>query len=272
MTRLGAAAYLILGIWVLATGPAYALEGWAVYASQGRAYRCTVGGTPEVLYEGGVAYTCWSVDGTRIFFMKSDGDIWAMGNDGAEPRRLASGKYTEQCPIATYRPDGRYVLCVDGGKFDAISAIDGSRTPIHSEARRYLGEIAISRDGTRLVARTFTHLYKILAGQVGEMYSPRCSSSISPNGRWMTRNSGDWRRTILYNWDGGIYKELRTPLGREWDEQRFAANSDEYVVYSFNDRQAIGVVHVSDGEHTIVGDLIADYPDFFIGPLPDPGE
>ena len=167
----------------LAAGSAHSLEGWAIYASEGRLYRCAVGGTPETLYEGSVAHACWSVDGRRIFFIKSNGDIWTMGTDGTEPRKLASGKNTEQCPIATYRPDGRYVLYVNGGKFDAISAIDGSRTPIHSEARRYLGEIAISRDGTRLVARTFTHLYKILAGQVGEMYSPRCSSSISPNGR-----------------------------------------------------------------------------------------
>ena len=68
---------------VEAQGP---LTGWAVFVNGGRVYRCSVGGSPEELYNGNAAHACWSADGTYIYFIKTNGDIWMMYNDGSYPK------------------------------------------------------------------------------------------------------------------------------------------------------------------------------------------
>lgn len=247
---------------------ANALDGWAVYADDGRVFRCAVDGKPKRLYKGSAEYACWSADGARIFFMKRDGSIWVMGADGDDPRKLRDGKWTEFCPIGAYRPDGGYVLYVEGKKIYRVAAADGARELIHSGSRSYKGEVAISRDGKRLVARTKTKLYRMRVGGKETRYAPRCSASISPNGKWLTRNPGDHRTTVLYTWDGEVHKKLKAPHRHDIDEQKFAVNSDDYIVYSFDERRAIGVMRVEDNHHIAIGDRQADYPDFFVGDLP----
>ena len=56
--------------------------GWAVFADGGKVYRCAVEGSPEQLYDGSVQNARWSADGRYIYFIKTNGDIWAMYNDG----------------------------------------------------------------------------------------------------------------------------------------------------------------------------------------------
>jgi hypothetical protein len=261
-------------VWVLGGLLSFAhaavLDGWALYADDGEVFRCAVDGKPERLYDGSAEYACWSADGGRIFFMERDGDIWVMNADGSGPRKLGEGKWTQFCPIAVYRPDERYVLYVEGSQFYRVSADDGARDLIHSGSREYKGEVAISLDGARLVARTGMRLYRMPVGGDETRYAPRCSSSISPNGEWLTRNPGDHRTTVLYTWDGEIHKKLKAPRGQELDEQKFAVNSDEYIVFSFDARAAVGVVRVEDNHHVAIGDRRADYPDFFVGALPEP--
>ncbi len=241
--------------------------GWAVYAAGGGVYRCAVGGKPEKLYDGDATHACWSADGRSIFFIEKSGQIWHMANDGSNARRIAKGKNLNRCPIAAYRPDPGCVLYLEGNRFYRIRAADGERTLIHEDRRDYAGEIAISRDGKRLAARSGDGLYKIEVGGRTSKYADRCSSSISPNGRWLTRNLNGHQEMVLFKWEGGVYKKLKA-RGLKWDNQRFAVNSDDFIVFRCDKKKAVGLVHVPSGKCATLGTIRAEHPDFFVGPLP----
>jgi hypothetical protein len=74
----------------------------------------------------------------------------------------------------------------------------------------------------------------------------------------------------IHNWDGSVNKVLDAPAGSEWDNQKFAVNSNDYVVFKYDNQSAIGIVRVSNNQNTKICDLGSDYPDFFVGSLPDP--
>ncbi len=246
-------------------------KGWAAFASGGKVYRAAVGAKPQELYKGDAAHACWSVDGTYVFFVKGNGEIWRMRNDGSEAMRIAKGKNCKYCPIGVYRPDPELVLYVEGRRFFTISARTGTKTEIHSDSRSYSGEIAMSSDGKRMAARAGDSLYKIVVGGRSSKYSPKCSASISPDGEMLTRNLGGHTSLAIYRWKGGKPKVLKAPRGVRWDNQKFAANSDEYIVYRIENRSAVGVVHVPTGRHIRIGDRKSEYPDFFVGELPKAG-
>ena len=165
------------------------ITGWAVFANNGKIYRCSAEGLPEELYNGDVAHACWSADGSYIYFIKSNGDILVMNNDGSNPTVLRTDTNNmAKCPIAPYRPDPDYVLYVENDKFYMIHRIDATKTMIHDDTRTFDGEIAINTAGTRMAARDGDDICKIEVGGSTTVYAPRCSSSISPNGNYLTKN------------------------------------------------------------------------------------
>ncbi len=249
-------------------------EGWAVYANGGKVYCCEVSGSPVELYDGSAANACWSADGRYIFFIESSGDIWAMNNDGSDLRQLTDDTInTTESPISAYRPDPEYLLYVEGNTFYKINAWNGDKTVIHTDTVNFDGEIAISTDGTRLAARDGGDLYKIAIGGAGSIYAPRCSASISPDGQYLTKNWDGHVLMSIYTWDQAYpqtpFKDLDAPGGISWDNQRFAVNSDDYVVYKIDSgANAVGLVRVSDAVNWQIGNIAAARPDFFLGALP----
>ena len=249
-------------------------SGYITFGHANEVWLAEVNGTCQSLYSGSVKYACWSADGARIFFIKSNDEIWVMGNDGSNPTRIATGNADGRCPIATFRPDPDYVLHVDGNTFYKIS-VGGQKTAIHTDAREYMGEFGISASGTRIAARSGDDLMKVTVGGGSQKYADRCSSSISPNGQWMTKNVHR-NETILYDWSGGIYAQWDTPGGQSWDNQNFAANSDDWVSYTnYTDDTTVGVYHVPSGTDVLV--TICDrngsdylYTQFWKGALPPP--
>ena len=253
--------------------PALALEGWAVFANGGSVYRCSVAGSPELVYAGDAAHACWSADGKYVYFITTGGEIGVVNNDGTGAAILAAGTNTIYCPIAPYRPDPEYVLYVEGTGFYTIRRPDGAPTAVHTDTQTFGGEIAISTDGTRMAARYVDWLYKIVVGGASETYSPKCSASISPSGEYLTRNWDGHVKMTVYTWDVQVHKELWCDSeGLEWDNQKFAANSDDHIVYKIDTgATAVGVVCVSTEEHWLIGSMTSEYPDFLVGSLPDPG-
>ncbi len=257
-------------LFVLLFAPSALAQGWAVFANGGKVYRSEVGGTPEELYSGSVAHACWSADGMYVYFIKSSGEIWRMYNDGSGPSKIANGTSTSYCPIGPYRPDPEQVLYVEGSRFYRVDA-GGQKTQIQSESRNYVGEAAITTNGNRMAARgSDSNLYKINVGGSSSQYATTCSSSISPNGSYLTANVGGHVELTIHNWDGSVHKVLDAPSGSEWDNQKFAANSSEYIVYKYDNQSAIGIVRLSDNQNTKICNLGSDYPDFFTGSLPEP--
>ena len=253
------------------------ITGWAVFANNGKVYRCSVGGVPEQLYSGSVAHACWSSDGSYIYFIKTNGDICVMDNDGSDPTVLRTDTNNmAKCPIAPYRPNPNYVLYVENDKFYMISRTTGGKVQIHDDTRTYDGEIAINTAGTRMAARDGDDICKIEVGGSTTVYAPRCSSSISPNGNYLTKNWPGHTHMSIYTWDvyypNTAYADIYTPSGIHFDNQKFVVNSDDYVVYKIDSgATAIGLVRVSDGTHWQIGNLNAEHPDFFLGSLPSTG-
>ncbi len=240
-------------------------QGFAVYASSGKVYTVQIGQPAKQLYDGSAAHAVWSAKALYIYFIKTNGQIWRMNNDGSDAHEIASGINSSYNPIAAYRPDPESVLYVNGTDFYRINAPDGKMTKIHSGSRWYVGEVAVNEAGTRLVARDDnSDLFKITVGGSATLYDTDCSASISPDGNRMTSNVSGHMELTIHDWSGGTHKTLNSP-GKEWDNQKFAVNSNDYVVYRFDDGSGIGVNQVSQDSNTAIAGPNSLYPDFYVG-------
>ncbi len=249
--------------------------GWALFTNGGDVYKCEVQGSPQKLYDGNARHACWSADGRYVFFNDTSGDIWAMNNDGSNLRQLTDDTSTSpECAVAGYRPDTEYLLYVQGNKFYKINTWDGEKTLIYTASKNFDGEISINSAGTRLAARSGNDLYKITLTGTETVYAPRCSSSISPNGQYLTKNWDGHTEMSVYTWDQAYpdtpYMDLIAPPGMNWDNQKFSVNSDDHIVYKIESgTNGIGLVRVSDQQNFVIGNIGSERPDFFLGDLPE---
>ena len=192
-----------------------------------------------------------------------------MANDGSGAAKIANAVNTSYCPIAAYRPDPECVLFVSGSNFYRINGSTGAITQIHSEPRNYVGEVAINTSGTRMAGRgSDSNLYRITVGGSSSQYATTCSSSVSPNGSYLTANVSGHTKLTIYNWSGSVYRTLNAPSSHEWDNQRFSVNSSDYVVYNYDTAGRIGMNQVSTDTNTAICNMWSSYPDLFIGSLP----
>ena len=95
------------------------------------------GARTQVTRLGAVAsFPSWGPDGTISFYLYRDGvlDIWLVGSDGSNPRRLTTGLASEQnnqctfaCHSATWSPDGRRLAyaAADQAQVWTMRASDG---------------------------------------------------------------------------------------------------------------------------------------------------
>ncbi len=275
-------AISIAGVCNLA--PAAAPNGWVCFASGNDVWRAPVGGDRELLAENVDAkHACWSYDGSIIFYITGSGDIYAMNNDGGSRRKIGTADTKKYSAIAAYRPENRSVLCVDQETFYKINADDGNgRTEVAHAGASVDGEIAISRDGTRIAFRSGESggggkLKKLTVGGNPTGYAGNCSASLSPDGQLLTENQSGHSELDLFNWNGDFYDNLHAGDIGHWDNQAFAVNSNEWICALDDDDQlndnkgtAVGVVSIHDhayiattwsGSHT-------QYPRLFIGDLP----
>jgi Dictyostelium (slime mold) repeat len=252
-----------------ASSPASAQTGWAVFANGGKVYIASVGGSPKPLYSGSVAHAVWSAKATTIYFIKTSGEIWRMNNDGSGAKKIASGKNSSYNPIAGYRPDDTKLLYAAGTKLYKVDGSSGAMTQIYSGFKTWVGELAIDSGGTKAAARdTATDIFKISIGGGETFYDNGCSASVSADGNYLTANVTGHVTLKIYKWSGGELKTLSAPSGAQWDNQKFAVNSSDWIVYKYDGTSAIGLVRVSDNTNTKICSMSSDYPDFFLGSLP----
>ena len=258
-----------LGLISGAVSPAAAQTGWAVFANGGAVYIASVGGSPKSLYSGSVAHAVWSAKATTIYFIKTSGEIWRMNNDGSGAKKIATGKNSSYNPIAGYRPDDTKLLYAAGTKLYKVDGSSGAMTQIYSGSKTWVGELAIDSGGTKAAARdTATDIFKISIGGGETFYDNGCSASVSADGNYLTANVTGHVTLKIYKWSGGVLKTLSAPSGAQWDNQKFAVNSSDWIVYKYDGTAAIGLVRVSDNTNTKICSMSSEYPDFFLGSLP----
>lgn len=254
-------------------------QGWVCFAgTDGHVYRVEVGGDIEELTGNeGAKHACWSYDGSVIFFIKGNGDIYAMNNEGGDLRKIGTADGMNYSPIAAYRPGNKSVLCVDGDAFYSIDAVSEDKTKVCDAGTSVAGETAISRDGNRLAFRAGdNNLYQLEKGGSPEKYAGRCSASLSPGGDYLTENGSGHDHLFVYNWDGGS-ERIDIDVVDSWDNQSFAANSDRWICavgdnsVGANQGSECVVLDRSSGDVFLVDDWNSPdtkYPRYFHGDLP----
>jgi hypothetical protein len=260
--------------------------GWVTICdAPGKIYRCKTGGTPESLFtipnagKNTAWQSVWSADGKYIYFQgRVSGGIWVMDNDGKNAKKLCdaglplagNGTYVQK--LDAYRPDPDYAFYVDGSKFYKISRLTGEMTLFHTDTRTYWGESQISTDGKRMVARTSNELYKITVGGTSSLISSICASSISPDGKYITHDQSGTKTEIILWDDLSVYKTILPSSGTNFDNTKFAVNSNDFVAYYLESSSVstAGVFQISTGTHFKIGNIKAENPSLWVGDLPPP--
>jgi hypothetical protein len=263
----------------VAAAQSAAPTGWACWAGGGKVYRAKLGGSEEALTDNvGARHATWSYDGTIIFYIDGNGDIYAMNNDGTGASKIGNGDGGGYSKIAAYRPEPKSVLYADGSKFYKINAATGeAAVEIANAGGSIAGEIAISKDGKRLAWRG-GDLYKMEIGGSRNKYAGNCSASISPDGQYTTENQGGHTRLRIFKWDGGSFDVNAGVIGN-FDNQAFAANSSEWICclddnegsgINDNKGKGVGIVSINDEAHQVIKGTSQNimYPRFFVGELP----
>ncbi|MBD3347561.1 MAG: hypothetical protein GF401_21110 [Chitinivibrionales bacterium] len=280
---------------------------------------------PEEIYSGNnIEHACWSANGTHIYAVSEGGTIYRLENDGSNIKHLVNtGAGLARNPIAAYRPHNDSVLYVKGRDFYRISADDGTMTKIYTGERSYLGEIAIDNSGARMAARdnsggngsweSHDPMKIDIINNREKQYGFGCSPSISPDGTLLTENgtglssssssydspvnrtAHTYMRCHEFTWANGLndYKyewfSLEYPdrvKSAMFDSQRFAVNSNEWIVFMWDDRSGFGIIRVTRGDlyegtmyygeiynarqsgsYSVYGEC---HPDFWVGTLPPP--
>ncbi|MBD3420467.1 MAG: hypothetical protein GF398_10150 [Chitinivibrionales bacterium] len=307
--------------------PAAPVDGWVVYGSREKVWLIKVDGgqhQPQQIHSrSNLDHACWSADGNYIYTITTDGKIHRLDNDGKNENLVKDTKTgCSRNPIATYRPDDNCVLYLrnNTGLFYKINALTGEQIEIFRGNRKYLGEIAIDKSGTRLAARDNSGgsgaweshdptKINLNTGQE-KQYGYGCSPSISPDGKLLTENgtglnpniggqpdrrAHTYMRCHEWTWandmDDYIYEWFshETYSNGEprviFDSQRFAANSNEWIVFMWDNRSGVAVLKVHQGikdGDSYRGDIYnvwkgssnalshETHPDFWVGDLPVP--
>jgi len=258
-------------------------EGWICYAAGGSVYRLSLGGSPENLTDNVSAkHACWSYDGSMIFYITNSGDIYAMSSDGSsEPEKIGVADNTSYSSIAAFRPENKSVLVVDNKSFYKIDAVTKQKSLVANAGVSITGEIAISRDGTRIAFRSNDNnnggkLKKMVVGSGPRGYASYCSASLSPNGEYLLENQQGHRDLKIFNWSSGSVTVTSGSIGM-WDNQSFATNSDLWICALDDDPSSgdnsgtgVGIVSRNNEKYSVKtwSGAATQYPRLFIGSLP----
>ncbi len=264
------------------------VDGWAVYAnsmgssSDGNVYLCKAGDDPfAIVNDGDAVHARFSADGSHIFYLTNNDKLKVVDNKGNNKNELATVNTSGtkgRSPIFAYRPDPNYILLVENDDFYKVG-IDGSKTLVHEGTTGINSEIAISSDGKKICGRG-NNLYAVTVGGSTQSYNGGdCSSSLSPDGKWLIHNKEGHVQMMVLPWPGTNGSEKTVNIStKRWDNQAFAVNSNDHVVFSWQVRgNGVGVIDVRDETCTevVVSDINgranAEYPDFFVGNLPGYG-
>jgi hypothetical protein len=242
------------------------LRAWVAYEWSGGLYttRTDTGRTRRVAERG--TYPRWSPDGRHLAYWRGN-DLLQADADGSNPAILAQAQ--EPHGLA-YNPDGSEILFVDAKSILAVSLQDRSvRTVLAGLKFR---EIDLASDG-RLVASAYTMPkhgvfgFNLVASNDWKI-GTGCSASLSPDGRFSTRNATDHCCLHIDDWATGTkLKDLPAPPGCFGDNQ-FWSNADDWIAIAAGLESAdIYIQRVSDARiWKITFCRGCDRPDLFVPP------
>ena len=172
------------------------------------------GGTPKQITQpgnpsGGHSSPSWSPDGKRIAFDTSDYlsvSIWSIAVDGTDPKKIVAGTQPNFS-------DG-YIYFMTGDRAETeiarlpISAtgdsLDQPTTVLQASSGSVFSELAVSRDGKRLlyrVDRTVSNLRTVSLSATGDPVGPSATFASDTSSRnSLPRFSPDGRRIVLNRW------------------------------------------------------------------------
>ncbi|MBD3346428.1 MAG: hypothetical protein GF401_15350 [Chitinivibrionales bacterium] len=288
---------LILSVMYSAKGAS--IEGWVVWGNGGDLYVSDGNSRTKITTISNARNACWSADANYIYVLTDDpsvpnndiggeningkGYMWRVNNDGTDPVNIPGVYYWHgRASIATYRPDDDYAFYVEGHNFYKVDIAGNKETVYNDPQKNYIGEFAISTDGMRIAARSsegydVDHLYMIEVNGSRNGYDSHCQSSITPDGQYLSANAGNHEKFNIYRWSnpGSVYKSV-SENDDKINSGRFAANSNEHIVYTSDINSYIAVMNISTEETEIFvrnqgwGGLHGPaHPDFWLGDLPD---
>ncbi len=180
---------------------------WIVSAQGGTPRQISLPGHPS----GGHSTPSWSPDGKRIAFEVSDYlsvSVWTMAVDGSNAKKFVDGGQP------SYSGDGRHIYFLSGPRAESeLSRMEvtpsGDRVGepavvLHAGAGSVFGELAISRDGKRLlygVARTDSSLKSLSLLPAGDPAGPATNFASDTSSRnSLARFSPDGRKIVFNRW------------------------------------------------------------------------
>jgi hypothetical protein len=286
-------ACLVTTLWYAGTVAAEDIQGWVVWGNEGQLFVSDGSGRQELTGVDNVRNACWSAEGKYIYAIADDpdarnrgggedkygaGTLWRMYNDGSNPVHIP-GEYWwhGRVSIASYRPDDAAVFYVEDNTFYYVDS-SGNKETVYSDSERdYVGEFAISADGGRIAARSAqANLYKIDVTGDAQLYDYQCQASITPDGSLLSANQSGHQGLDVYSWnDRGEHpsQTVAEPTGNGINSGRFAVNSNEHFVYTYDNDGGIAVLDITTGEaiefvQNWSGFYSPAHPDFWLGDLP----
>jgi DNA-binding winged helix-turn-helix (wHTH) protein/Tol biopolymer transport system component len=162
----------------------------------------------------------WSPDGRLIAFMEwgfPERKIWMVSADGGSPMLLAAGDFHPADP--NWSSDGRSIA------YGGADVYDGGGSEIR-------------------ILDLETRQSRTIPGSQ-HMFGPRWS----PDGRYISANSDDTGRLLLYSFESGRWKELHSPYGVSWP----VWSHDSRYLYVLG--SSISRINVEDGRAELAAKL-----------------
>ncbi len=241
-------------------GPALPESIWKCELGDRRAFRLAEHGR----------FPRWSPDGRWIAFIRGR-EIVCMTAGGRRERVLARGEETSPRAL-TWHPNGREVWFTEGTRIRAADRFTGQVRTVRETP--FLANLDLDDSGRRLIITIRGH--QMLACEPPETGALRplaagCSATLSPDGRWFTRNTGRHQWMAVHRWeDASQIGEFHAPPGRQIDNEKWSnharwlvlranvqTNGDIFAWNPFEDRGA-RVTFFDD----------ANRPDLFVRPAP----
>ena len=193
-------------------------------------YLTTLTGKKNILLAPGGRYARWSPDGKSFVFLRGHDVMLHHLESGKETFLAKARKSRAVC----FAENGKAVLFTDGKLLKRVE-IDSLKTSTVLKKGRYL-EIDMSHDG-KLIGATMKSLtgYKVVLFSYPDLKSRTvgrgCSTSLSPDGAFVTVNDLDHKGLHLFNTRTLKKKRVPAPKDTKFDGQ-FWSNHPDWLVSS----------------------------------------
>lgn len=213
---------------------------------------------------------CFSPDGRKVCYANSGG-IFIADRDGSNKTNQNLSVNVGNRPTLSWvtLADGEYLYWAEEhhgspGVLLRAKVGSGQQVAVHTPSADVLHP-SVSANGTRaaFTRSAYSVVGVDLTTGVERSFGSGCQGSISPSGKYVTRNHGDHRSASIHNWDGSVYSVITTP-GGEFNKHRFSHSSDDYVVFDVAEAGITGYVcNIHTNEKWRVGS--GNIFDFFPG-------